>query len=150
MKKNNLDEAQEQKMLQIEHNAYGIAFWGLLAAIVIQQLLDGGNDRSILGEIVVFLTMCFYVLIACLKNGIWDRRLRPSGRVNLIASLCSGLCVGVLWGIISYRNYHNPLGSLLTAVCMLLSTFALTLAALSITTSIFKKRQKRLEAEMEE
>ncbi len=29
--KNRLDEMQEQKMLQIEHNACWLAFWGLLA-----------------------------------------------------------------------------------------------------------------------
>ena len=31
--KNRLDEMQEQKMLQTEHNACWLAFWGLLAAL---------------------------------------------------------------------------------------------------------------------
>ena len=34
MKKNNLDERQEQIMLKIEHNGFWIAFWMLLAAML--------------------------------------------------------------------------------------------------------------------
>ena len=32
--KNNLDEMQEAKLLQIEHNGFWLAFWGLLATLV--------------------------------------------------------------------------------------------------------------------
>ena len=40
MKKSNLDEMQEQAMLKIEHNGCWFAFWGLLAAMGIQMLLQ--------------------------------------------------------------------------------------------------------------
>ena len=35
MKKTNLDEMQELKLLKIEHNAYWFCFTGLLAAIAV-------------------------------------------------------------------------------------------------------------------
>ena len=43
-KKSNLDEMQEQELLKVEHNGCWIAFWGLLAAIIIQSILFGSQD----------------------------------------------------------------------------------------------------------
>lgn len=37
MKKNNLDEMQEQELLKIEHNGCWLAFWGLLAVMAVQM-----------------------------------------------------------------------------------------------------------------
>ena len=39
MKKNNLDEMQEQALLKIEHNGCWLAFWGLLAVMAIQMVM---------------------------------------------------------------------------------------------------------------
>jgi len=54
--KNRLDEMQEQKMLQIEHNACWLAFWGLLA-VMFGQILYYGIERAqvFLGEWIVFM-----------------------------------------------------------------------------------------------
>src|SRR3712207_7640165 len=75
MKKNKLDEMQEQKLLKIEHNGMWIAFWGLLAAILFQTIFEKGNFT---GEWIVFMVMSLYTLFACIKNGI-DRK---STRLN--------------------------------------------------------------------
>ena len=53
------------------------AFWGLLAAILIQCALDTGDLKNIVGELIVFMSLAGYILIGCLKEGIWDRRLKP-------------------------------------------------------------------------
>lgn len=45
-KKINLDEMQEQELLTVEHNGCWIAFWSLLAAIIItimKRSLSRGN-----------------------------------------------------------------------------------------------------------
>src|SRR3712207_7310302 len=59
MKKNKLDEMQEQKLLKIEHNGMWIAFWGLLAAILFQTIFEKGNFT---GEWIVFMVMSLYTL----------------------------------------------------------------------------------------
>ena len=89
MKGNNrLDEMQEQKLLKIEHVGVWIAFWGLFAAIVIQMITGGaGALLQIAGEITVFMLLAFYLLVACIKNGIWDRKLVPSLKTHLLISL---------------------------------------------------------------
>lgn len=145
-RKNNLDEMQEQKLLRIEHNGAWFAFWGLLIAILIQSLNGGANEfRNIIGELVVFLGLDLYLLVACMKNGIWDRKLRANTKTNIIVSLVGGTVVGLLYFISSYLKYHKLLGSIATGIIMLSMTAILTFIALSACASIYKKRVKKLE-----
>ena len=77
-KKNNLDEMQEQKLLKIEHYGFWLAFWGLAAVIIMQVIMtkDVSNiSTKLAGETLVFLLISIYTLVACLVNGIWDRRV---------------------------------------------------------------------------
>ena len=47
--KNRLDEMQEQKMLQIEHNGCWLAFWGLGIVLIVQRCL-GVDFRYVAGD----------------------------------------------------------------------------------------------------
>ena len=76
-KKNALDEYQEQTMLKIEHNGCWFAFWGLLAAMMIQMVVFQ-DAKAAAGEWVVFMCLALYMAAACIKNGIWDRHLTLS------------------------------------------------------------------------
>lgn len=149
-RKNNLDEMQEQKLLRIEHNGIWLAFWGLLIAILIQSEM-GGENRSynIIGELVVFFVLDLYILVACMKNGIWDRKLQTNTKTNIIGSLIAGVVVGLLNFISSYLRYHKLLGSIATGIVMLSMTAVLTFVVLSTCASIYKKRLKKLEGDDE-
>ena len=75
---NKLDEMQEQRLLHIERNGCWFAFWALLISIFVQMFIFGpGNFKEIAGEWIVFMILAIYLSAACLKNGIWDRRLKP-------------------------------------------------------------------------
>ena len=68
MKKNNLDERQEQKLLQIEHNGCWMAFWMLLASLFVQQMIFGiGEWKYVAGEWIVFMCLALYLCISCIK-----------------------------------------------------------------------------------
>lgn len=144
--KNNLDEMQEQKLLRIEHNGVWLAFWSLLIVISIQSVI-GGESRgyNVTGELVVFFVLDLYILVACMKNGIWDRKLQANTKTNMIGSLIAGVVVGLLNFISSYLKYHKLLGSIATGIMMLISTAIFTFVILSICASIYKKRVKKLE-----
>ena len=145
-RKNNLDEMQEQKLLKIEHNGVWLAFWGLAVSILIQGLNSGVNEfRNIIGELVVFLGLDLYLLVACIKNGIWDRKLRANAKTNVIVSLVGGTIIGLLYFTSSYLKYHKLLGSIATGIIMLSTTALLTFITLSVCASIYKKRVKKLE-----
>lgn len=145
----NLDERQEQKLLQIEHNGCWFAFWGLLATLIIQMALGCGL-RSILGEWIIFMALALYLSVACMRNGIWDRKLKPNFKTNMIISTIASLVVGVLWFGISYHNYHKFVGAIATGVFMFVLTGALCMAGLSFSSWLYKKRVEKMEMSEEE
>lgn len=146
MKKSNLDEMLEQKLLEIEHNGYWLAYAGLIAAILIQGIL-GGTIREIIGEILVLLMICLYLVWQCLRHGIWDRRLKANWKTNLLGSLIAGLAMGVFTalrcaGSIDSAGYLVVIG-LIPAVF----TFVLAFAALSVCAWLYRKRREKLDKE---
>ncbi|WP_088188341.1 DUF6773 family protein [Desulfosporosinus sp. FKA] len=143
MRKNNLDEMQEKKLLSIEHNGMWLAFWGLVAAIMIQTCL-GADFKQLAGEWVILMVLSIYTLIACIKNGIWDRRLKPNLKTNTLMSLLTGLAVFVIFAI----EFHldNQHGLVLPAAAFIgIFTFLLCLAVLQFTSYLYKKRKETLE-----
>ncbi|MBR4550048.1 MAG: hypothetical protein IKO83_09090 [Oscillospiraceae bacterium] len=149
MKKTNLDEMQELKLLKIEHNAYWFCFTGLLAAIAVQTvLLD--DWRVVAGEWIVFMLANFYVLFACMRAGIWDRRLKSDPKTNLILSLLAGGVLGAVLFFTLLRRGASPRIALLGAAFALVFTAVLCFVALQLSARAVKKRQAELDAEPEE
>ena len=110
--KSNLDERQELTLLQIEHNGCWLAFWGLLLVLSVQLLLGNNSIGALAGEWAVFMCLALYLMIACIRNGIWDRKWKPNFKTNLLFSSIGALSAGIIWAAVSYRNYHRLAGSL--------------------------------------
>ena len=150
MKKNQLDERQEQELLKIEHNGCWLAFWGLLGAILVQTIFFPGKLLQIAGEWIVFMTLCVYIACACLRRGIWDRRLKANAATNAVCSLVGGLVVGAASFLMVYRSFpERPVGALVGALCAAAITFLLCFAALSLAARSYRKKQQKLEEEPE-
>ena len=145
MKKNNLDEMQEQALLKIEHNGCWLAFWGLLAVMAIQMVM-GVPGTQMLGEWIVFMVLGLYIVIACLRKGIWDRHLKANRKTNLIVSLLAAVATGILVTL-SNPYLSEPLDYVLVAGISGGFTFLLCFAALSISMKLYKKRREKLEQE---
>ena len=145
MKKNNLDEMQEQELLKIEHNGCCLAFWGLLVVMAVQMVMRVPG-RQMLGEWIVFMALSLYIAIACLRKGIWDRRLKANRKTNLIISLLAGAAAGILITV-SNPYLSEPLDYVLVAGISGGFTFLLCFAALSISMKLYKKRREKLEQE---
>ena len=146
MKKSNLDEMQEQALLKIEHYGCWLAFWGLLAAMVIQALL-GVAFSSLLGEWIVFMVVAAYLVIACLRHGIWDRNLKPNLKTNLLTSIPAGLAVGIFAMVLFRGNETELLDYLLIGAIPAVITFALCFGGLSVCSTLYKKRREKLDQE---
>ena len=151
-RKNNLDEMQEQKLLHIESKGYWLAFWGLGVSLIIQLIFYGPtNDwRYMAAEWIVFMAIALYMVAGCIKEGIWDRKLRPSFKDNIFMSLVAGVVMGVVQFVMSYRNYHKPVGSVAAGIFSGLMVMILCFIALTISSAIYKKRKEKLEEESEE
>lgn len=152
-KKNNLDEMQEQKLLKIEHYGFWLAFWGLAAVIMLQVIMTKDISKistELAGEMLVFLLISIYTLVACLANGIWDRRLKPNSKTNFLLSLLTGTICGIIYFVSSFYKYGKLGGAIATGVFMFVVIFLLSFAALTFCVFIYKKRVKKIEADVEE
>lgn len=149
--KNKLDEMQEQKLLKIEHNGCWLAFWGLFISLFVQLFIYGPEEwKYMAGEWVLFMCLALYIVIDCMRNGIWDRRLSPTPKVNLIFSGIGGAFCGICRFIMTYREYHKLLGSIATGVVYLIFASVVIFFGLSLCTAFYKNREKKLENEEEE
>ena len=55
LRKSNLDEQQERKLLEIESRGCWLAFWGLLVALIVETVVMTKDLRAIIGEWVLFI-----------------------------------------------------------------------------------------------
>ncbi len=146
--KQQLDEMQEQKLLKIEHNGFWIGWAALLIAGMGQLLFCGGFWMA-LGELLVFMGLCLYMVIACLKEGIWDRKIAPTRKNNFRISLLAGSLVGLFWlGFAALRGFgHRPwlLAGLFLGGWVL--TSALCYGTMALCMVILKNRRRKLDEE---
>lgn len=149
MKKNNLDEMQEQKLLHIERNGCWFAFWALFASLVIQTVLGDGTEmfRDMAGEWIIFMCLALYLGFACIKNGIWDRRFKADTPTNLMFSLIAGIIVLIIMGLVAYKRSGMLIGSVAAGVISGCFTFAICAVTMFVCTAIYKKRVEKLESE---
>ena len=150
-KNSNLDERQEQVLLQIEHSGCWLAFWGLLAAIVVQSVVYGFEFEHIAGEWIVFMILSLYLAFACLKNGIWDRKLKPNLKTNLLLSAAAAIATGLIVFFSVFGKYTDkPAGAVLSALISAVMVFVFCAATLILASRSYLKKQKKLEEEPEE
>ena len=148
MKKNNLDERQEQILLKIEHNTCWIAYWGLLIAMIVQVLIYGFDAARLAGEWFIFMILCIYLSYECLKNGIWDRRLRPNAKTNVLVSLIASVVFAAVSAVgVCSRFDAEPLDYVITFGGVAVVTFVLCFMLLTATARAYKEKQAKLEAE---
>lgn len=141
-KKNNLDEMQEQKLLKIEHTGCWLAFWGLAAAILIQQITGKGDA---VGETIVLFCLAIYIVAACIKNGVWDRRLKPNLKTNLVASVIGGAVCGGIAFFQSYVQYGDLISAIFATIFVFGFAFILCFGLLMLSVRLYKKRVQDLE-----
>ena len=149
MRKNNLDEQQERRLLEIESRGFWLAFWGLLIGLAVQSLVMK-NVSMVIGEWIVFMLLALYLGISCMRAGIWDRRLDMSRKTNFIISLIAAICTAAFMFGFTFLRYHKPIGSLYAGAFAALTVFVICLIALTLAARATKKRQDKLNAEPED
>ena len=151
MKKSNLDERQEKELLKIEHNGFWLAYMGLLALILVECVLNF-DYRAVLGSLILMLVLCVYMIVACMRAGIWDRHLKPNLKNNLAISGVAGVVV-MAFCLVMFSKYgflvEETLLAVLLGLIAGLFTFALCLGVLSLFSRAFRKRVKKMEAALE-
>ena len=146
-KKSNLDEMQELKLLKIENSGFWLLYWGMFATIMLQILLRC-DIKGIAILLAIFLSASIYLLVRCIKDGIWDRHLKANLTTNLLVSLVAALFVGGFQSYMLHYNYKIPVsGIILSAIFFAVGTFVLCIILLSLCSHWYKKRSEKLESE---
>ena len=86
-----------------------------------------------------------YMVAACTKQGLWDRKLKPNFKTNLLLSLLAAVVTGGFMGVYSYRSFGAAEAAWLTVAMVGGCTFVLCLLALSLSASAYKKRRQQLD-----
>ncbi len=148
MRKNRskLGELQEKKLLKIEHNTPILTNICLFAAIFIQWAVRTTDGRIVMGESAVLLVSSSYLLIVCIKNGIWNGSTKkPNMKKNTLISFVISLAFAAFGGIVSYVRYHKQQGSLAVFSFMFLMMFILLMIVFTISCIAYKSCSRKLE-----
>lgn len=149
--KNQLDEMQEQNLRKLESWGFWLTWGALLLSILIQMLVYKDEAAKYLkGEWIVFMASSLFMLVGCVRLGIWSRRGIPSFTNILLISLLAGLVTGIFVAVYNYLSYGDMFTALITVLITGICTFALCLLALSLSLSAYKKRRQKLDSEGDE
>lgn len=96
------------------------------------------------------MILSVYLAVACVRKGIWDRKIPMTAKSNLIASLIAALVVGTFNAFVILRKYQKPLGTLAATAITMIITFTVTFALLTFMMKQTKKRSEAMEAEPED
>ena len=146
--KNQLDEMQERTMLTIESRGVWLVWSLLLVVLLVEGLLDF-TMREMAGTWAVFMIGCVYIVAACLRAGLWSRRIKNNTGTNVLFSLACAAVIGVFI-FVRMSAFDMPLAIHLACAAIAAGfTFALALAALLLCGAVYNKRHAQLENELE-
>lgn len=140
MKRNVLDEREQQVLGQIEHIALNAAEALLISAVVI-QLWFGADFKQIAGESIILLLLAVGMIAAFVHSGIWDTDAAPSRKGNFRYSLFTGIGAGLLTFGLN--------GNGIFAVVLGLGMFLLAFVLLTLLMKSVRRRQERQAEEFE-
>lgn len=146
--KNQLDEMQERTMLTIESRGFWLV-WSLLLVVLLGEGLLGFTMREMAGTWAVFMIGCVYIIIiaACLRAGLWSRRIKNNTGTNVLLSLVGAAAIGV-FTFVRMSAFDVPLAIHLACAAIAAGfTFVLALAALLLCGAAYRKRHEELEKE---
>ena len=76
--------------------------------MIIEYIVFGYKDlRAVAGEWVVFMCLAIYLAVDCTRNGIFDRRLKPTAKTYIGSGIIGGVIAGLIMGIAHYNKISN-------------------------------------------
>ena len=133
-------------MLTIESRGFWLV-WSLLLAVLLGEGMLGFTMREMAGTWAVFMIGCVYIIAACLRAGLWSRRIKNAAGTNVLFSLACAAVIGVFI-FVRMSAFDVPLAIHLACAAIAAGfTFALALAALLLCGAAYNKRHEELEKE---
>ena len=150
--KSNLDEQQEFTLRGIESRACWYMYWALFISVIAQIFMYGFNEcaKYVAGECIILMCISLYLSIRCIKNGIWDRKLKANTSTNVMVSAVSGMIAGVIFFFLKMKDYPDKIaGCIASGVIIGVMVLVFVFLALEFTMKTYQKRIESLEKEPE-
>lgn len=153
--KKKIDERQQADLNRMMSYGYWVAFYLLLAAVMVEGVFLRRPFYEWAAEWIIFMVIAVYEVIGCIKIGVWTQFLQKPGKKDYVRySLIGGALCAVVFtiGNVMRMGAENISWQSIAAVFLywFVLMFVLCLAGFSICGGIYKRRKKRIEEKLDE
>ena len=153
-----IDERQRADLRRVESYGYWIAFWLLLASVIVKSVIIGRPKDEWLTEWVIFMILAVYNVVSLAWIGVWSENSpKPTFASSVSSSLLGNLGFSVIYTAGTWLHSGRTMGMdevIFLFALWFIGLFVLLIAAFAALMWIYRVRdrrlQKKMDAELEE
>lgn len=152
--KKEIDERQQADLNRVTSYGYWMAFYLLIAAILVEGVILSRPFREWAVEWAVFMILAIYEVIACIRIGVWTETRQKPGKKDYVRYSLIG---SVLFSVVFTLGYYfrlKPENRTFEAIASMFAYWfilltVLFLIAYFIAGGIFNRRRRKMEEELD-
>ena len=153
-----IDERQRADLRRVESYGYWIAFWLLLASVIVKSVIIGRPKEEWLTEWVILMILAVYNVVSLAWIGVWSENSpKPTFASSVSSSLLGSLGFSVIYTAGTWLHSGRTMGMdevIFLFALWFIGLFVLLIAAFAALMWIYRVRdrrlQKKMDAELEE
>lgn len=153
-----IDERQRADLRRVESYGYWIAFWLLLASVIVKSVIIGRPKEEWLTEWIIFMILAVYNVVSLAWIGVWSENSpKPTFASSAFSSLLGSLGFSVIYTAGTWLQSGRMMGMdevIFLFALWFIGLFVLLIAAFAALMWIYRVRdrrlQKKMDAELEE
>ena len=149
-----IDERQRADLRRVESYGYWIAFWLLLASVIVKSVIIGRPKEEWLTEWVIFMILAAYNVVSLAWIGVWSENSpKPTFASSVSSSLLGSLGFSVIYTAGTWLHSGRTMGMdevIFLFALWFIGLFVLLIAAFAALMWIYRVRDRRLQKKMDE
>lgn len=149
-----IDERQRADLRRVESYGYWIAFWLLLASVIVKSVIIGRPKEEWLTEWVIFMILAAYNVVSLAWIGVWSENSpKPTFASSVSSSLLGSLGFSVIYTAGTWLHSGRTMGMdevIFLFALWFIGLFVLLIAAFAALMWIYRIRDRRLQKKMDE
>ncbi len=149
-----IDERQRADLRRVESYGYWIAFWLLLASVIVKSVIIGRPKEEWLTEWVIFMILAVYNVVSLAWIGVWSENSpKPTFASSVSSSLLGSLGFSVIYTAGTWLHSDRTMGMdevIFLFALWFIGLFVLLIAAFAALMWIYRVRDRRLQKKMDE
>lgn len=152
--KKKIDERQEADLRRVESYGYWIAFWLLLASVLMKSVILSRPLTEWFTEWLIFMILAVYGVVAFAKIGVWTEfSVKPTLISSAGSSLLGSLAFSALFTAGSWLQSGKTMEwdrMLMLFISWLIGLFAVLFATFLVLMWVYRARDRRMQKKMDE